>query len=174
MKRHYLSDKTRKRSGTEFLSTTKCIHTHPVSMSRFFWYSSSMNFHIWLVQTERRIFFIQLYFCCHGLQSKGRQRYMCFPHHNLHQTVSAILSGADFTLPPLNTPYLYIKMVKHWALTKINSVTVGTECPRPRMSNICSSPRYATGGWIMQCPIVRVSQEGNIGKREVEPHSPHW
>jgi hypothetical protein len=58
------------------------------------------------------------------------------------------------------------KLVKRCALTKINSVTVGTERPRPRMRNISSSPKYAAGGWIIQCPMVRAPQRGNIVKRE--------
>ena len=57
-------------------------------------------------------------------------------------------------------------LVKRFSLTKINSVTVGTEWPRPRMRNIFLSPKYATGGWIIQCPIVRAPQGGNIGNRE--------
>jgi hypothetical protein len=45
------------------------------------------------------------------------------------------------------------KLVKHCALTKINSVTVRTELPRSRMSNICSSPEYAVSVWKIQYPL---------------------
>jgi hypothetical protein len=38
--------------------------------------------------------------------------------------------------------------------------------PTARIRNICSSPKYVTGGWIIQCPIVRAPPGGNIGKRE--------
>jgi hypothetical protein len=48
---------------------------------------------------------------------------------------------------------LLYQMVKHCALTKINSVTVGTEGPRARMRNIYSSPEYAVGGWKIQYPF---------------------
>jgi hypothetical protein len=54
------------------------------------------------------------------------------------------------------------KLVKRCALTKINSVTVGTERPRPRMRNICSSPKYAAGGWNILVSFVRAPQEGNF------------
>jgi hypothetical protein len=36
------------------------------------------------------------------------------------------------------------------ALTRIHPATVGTEWPRPRMHNICSSPKYAAAGWKIQ------------------------
>ncbi len=42
-------------------------------------------------------------------------------------------------------------MVKHYALTKINS-------PRPRMRYICSSAKYAAGDWKIHCLFVRASQ----------------
>ena len=58
-------------------------------------------------------------------------------------------------------------MVKHCALTKINSVTVGTERPRPRMRNICSSPKYAAGGWN---PVsVRLKGTMAIGRFNLIP-----
>ena len=59
------------------------------------------------------------------------------------------------------------KLVKHCALIKINSVTVGTEWPRPRMRNICSSPKYAAGGWN---PVsVRLKGTMAIGRFNLIP-----
>jgi hypothetical protein len=63
-------------------------------------------------------------------------------------------------------------MVKHCALTKINSVTVGTERPRPRMRNICSSPKYAAGGWKIQFSLsVRLKGTMEIGRFNLIPRS---
>jgi hypothetical protein len=63
-------------------------------------------------------------------------------------------------------------MVKHCVLTKINSVTVGTERPRPRMRNICSSPKYAAGGWKIQFPLsVRLKGTMTIGRFNLIPRS---
>jgi hypothetical protein len=44
-------------------------------------------------------------------------------------------------------------MVKHYALTKINSVTVETETD-PGLGCVTSViPEHATGGWKSQCPL---------------------
>ncbi len=53
-------------------------------------------------------------------------------------------------------------MVKHCSLKTINVVTVGTEWPRPRMCNICSSPKYVVGGWKIQYPLS-VNLKGTMG-----------
>jgi hypothetical protein len=59
---------------------------------------------------------------------------------------------------------------KRYALTKINWVTVGTERPRPRMRNICSSPKYAAGGWKIQFPLsVRLKGTMAIGRFNLIP-----
>ncbi len=57
------------------------------------------------------------------------------------------------SIVPQSAKCFYSKLVKHCALTKINSVTVGTERPRPRMRNICSSPECVAGGWKIQYPF---------------------
>jgi hypothetical protein len=69
---------------------------------------------------------------------------------------------------PRSARCFYSTMVKHCALTKINSVTVGTERPRPGMRNVSSSPKYAAGGWNILVSFVRAPQ-GNYGNREVKP-----
>jgi hypothetical protein len=63
-------------------------------------------------------------------------------------------------------------MVKHYTLTKINSVTVGTERPRPRMYNICSSPKYAAGDWKIQFHLsVCLKGTMSIGRFNLIPRS---
>jgi hypothetical protein len=62
-------------------------------------------------------------------------------------------------------------MVKHCDLTKIYSVTVGTEWPRSRMRNICSSPKYATGDLMIQYPVkMDISFVGISGEITVFEH----
>jgi hypothetical protein len=62
-------------------------------------------------------------------------------------------------------------MVKHCDLTKINSVTVGTEWPRPRKRNICSSPNCAAGGWKFQYSLsVRLKGIMASGRFNLIPH----
>jgi hypothetical protein len=61
---------------------------------------------------------------------------------------------------------------KHCALTKINSVTVETETDPGLGCTTSASPR-SCGRWLEKpVPTVRAPQEGNISKREVQPHTP--
>jgi hypothetical protein len=82
-----------------------------------------------------------------------------------------VIVPRDPVIVPLSAKCFYSKMVKHCALTKINSVTVGTEWPRPRKRNICSSPKCAAGGWKLQYSLsVRLKGIMSSRRFNLIPH----
>jgi hypothetical protein len=73
------------------------------------------------------------------------------------------------------------KLVQQCALTKINSVTVGTEWPRPRMRNSCCLPnmRPVTGNPVTNSPCVSRELWQSGGLRLSDPaktrtHGQNW